>query len=161
MHPDTQKRHRTRANRNYRALLKEKASRFGIDDGAGKRYRIGVDYVLAGDMRKALEYYAWYENEFSDDIGEPVHDLYWALALYRSGNRPEAERRLPHVMLQNLYLLPHLFHEPLPPLDIWHGSNREEPGYLLGIADYLDEPTEEERRWMKTAYESDAFKRLR
>lgn len=51
-----------------------------------KRYLAPLYYILAGDNDKALAFYTWFEEEFSDDIGEPVFDLYWVLAECRAGN---------------------------------------------------------------------------
>lgn len=77
---------RERANRARRGLLNEKKKYGYINDGSGKRYRAGVYYLLSGDVEKALEFYSWFEQEFPDDIGEPISELYWALAHYRAGN---------------------------------------------------------------------------
>ena len=156
-----QKRLRDRANRNRRALLKEKEIYGHIDDGAGKRYTIGVDYVLAGENQKALDYYSWYETEFPDDIGEPISSLYWALCEYRSGDIQRAILQLKTTMLSNLYLLPHLFHEPLHVLDIWHSTNMEEKSYLHDAEEYLNEPNDNERQWIKTLYNEKSFVVLR
>jgi hypothetical protein len=80
MKADERKKFREHANRARRGLLSEKKKYGYINDGSGKRYRVGVFYVLSGDLEKALEFYLWFEQEFPDDIGEPIFDLYWALA---------------------------------------------------------------------------------
>lgn len=74
MTPEEIKRYRERANRAKRELLKEKQQYGYINDGSGKRYLAPVYYVLAGDNDKALAFYTWFEEEFDDDIGEPVFD---------------------------------------------------------------------------------------
>lgn len=142
-------------------MLKEKKGHGYISDGSGRRYRAGVLYVLCGDIEKALEFYAWYDEEFPDDSGEPISHLYRSLALYRAGKMPEARLHLQGAMLQNVYMLPLLFGEPMERLAIWHPSNRERPEYLADVAEYLEGPTPEERAWMKAEFHSDRFRRLR
>lgn len=155
------KKYRERANRAWRELRKEKETYGEIDDGAGKRYRAPVDYVLAGDPEKALEVYGWVEHELPDDIGEPAFDLYWVLAAYRAGEMEEARRRFPAAMIHNLYMVPYLIGEPWEPLKIWHGTNQQRPEYLAEIEDLLQEPTVEEREWMRQAFHSEPLTRLR
>jgi len=108
-----------------------------------------------------LEFYAWFEREFQDDIGEPVFDLYWALAMYRAGDLREARFRLQTAMLQNIYMLPLLYGEPINKLKIWHGSNQEHPEYLDEIEEYLAAPTVEEREWMRAEFQGERFTQLR
>jgi len=155
------KKFRERANRARRGLLNEKKKYGYINDGSGKRYRAGVFYLLSGDVEKAIEFFSWFEQEFPDDIGEPISELYWALAHYRSGNIEEARIRLQSTMLQNIYMLPLLFNEPMEAQEIWHGSNREQPEYLFEVEEFLDEPTVEERKWMKKEFHSKRFEELR
>jgi len=141
--------------------LKEKECYGYINDGSGKRYRAGVFYVLSGDFEKAIEFFDWFSSEFPDDIGEPVFDLYWAIAAYRVGRQEKARVRLQHAMLQNLYMLPRLFGEDWKDLDIWHSSNRQYRRYLDDIEEFLHEPTTAEREWIKQQFYSDSFRRLR
>lgn len=155
------KKYRERANRAWRDLRKEKERYGWIDDSSGKRYRAPVYYLLSGDPEKALELYRWYEAEFPDDIGEPAFDLYWALAAYRTGDTDEAWYRLKQAMIHNLYMLPYLFGEKWDRLEIWHGSNQEWPEYLADIDFLLEEVTEQERGWIREAFYSEPFTRLR
>ncbi|GAB6060834.1 tetratricopeptide repeat protein [Desulfonatronum parangueonense] len=161
MKAEEKKKIREHANRARRSLLNEKKKYGYINDGSGKRYRVGVFYVLSGDLEKALEFYSWFEQEFPDDIGEPIFDLYWALAYYRSGNIEKARTRLQSAMIQNIYMLPYLFHEPVELQEIWHSSNLKQPEYLLEVEEFLDEPTVDERKWMKNEFFSKSFEELR
>ena len=55
----------------------------------------------------------------------------------------------------------HLF--PAPPVlyDIWHSSNRQDPGYLAEIPDeFIPELSEEERSWSKEQLGSFRFRRV-
>jgi 3',5'-cyclic AMP phosphodiesterase CpdA len=158
---EERKRYRERANRAKRELLKEKEQYGYINDGSGKRYLAPVYYVLAGDHDKALAFYTWFEEEFSDDIGEPVFDLYWVLAEYRAGNTTQASYRLQIAMLNNLYLLPFLCNKPIGTLDIWHESTQAASSYLREIQEYLHEPTPAERQWIEAEYNSQLFETLR
>lgn len=156
INPD-QKKIRARAVRNYRALLNEKKKRGFYDDGGGKRYRIGVDFLTAGATEESVEYFRWFEKEFSDDVGEPIFFLHWALAEYRSGNLREASRRLKIAMVSNLYMLPCLLQEPQERLDIWHSSNWQEPEYVQSAGELSLELGDAERIWVREQYASPSF----
>jgi len=99
-----------------RALGNEQRKNGFIDDGAGKRYEIGLLFVLAGELRKALDFFAWYEKFCAEDIGEPLHYLFWALALYRTGDFEQANTKLLETMVENVYLLPTLLGYTTGPL---------------------------------------------
>jgi len=144
-----------------RALGHEQKKYGFIDDGAGKRYEIGPLFVLAGELQKATDFFAWYEKFCAEDSGEPLHYLCWALALYRTGDREQASTKLLETMVQNVYLLPTLLGTPPAPYDMWHSSNREDPGYFAEIpAEYIPELSEEEQSWMKAQLASFRFRRV-
>ena len=153
--------HKARANRNWGALLVEKEVRDSIRDGTGLRYRIGPDYVLADEPYKAERYFDWFCREFPDDTGEPIHLLYRAIERFNRNDIEAASRHLKDAMLSNLYLLPQLIKQPIARLDIWHGSNWHEPEYLQEVAEYLTQPTSEQREWMHERYETASFRELR
>lgn len=155
------KRYRDRANRAMRELRNEKDRHGFINDGAGRRYRVGVYFLLAGDVAAASQAFDWFEGEFDDDVGEPVFLLYGALAAYRSDHLGKARWRLLQAMQSNIYLLPFLSGKALSPLDIWHSSNWHQPDYLLEIESFLAEPAEEERRWIGHELETPPFQKLR
>ena len=159
--PNSAKKIRERAMRYRRSLINEEKNRGYINDGAGKRYLVGPLFVLAGDLEKAIDYYNWYEEEFSDDSGEPFHYIYWALALFRVGNKKEAEKKLLEALVQNIYILFTLTGMKIGKHDIWHGSNFEDPDYLYEIPeDMLPTLTEEERLWTQKMIESITFQRV-
>jgi len=157
-----QKRFRDRAARLKRALVSEKR-RFGaFDDGGGKRYRIGPLYALAGDLKEALAQFKWFEKQLPDDIGEPMHRLWWALALYRSGDIECANGRLLETLVRNLYLLPSLIGSPIARQDMWHSSNWDEPEYLSRVApQFVPQLSENERSWIEQQLESALFLRVK
>ncbi len=95
--------------RHYENALRKDVRTFGgIEDGAGKRYLLGVLYLMLGDVKGALQSYKWLEQALPDDTGDPLDYLCWTLALYRSGDFEAASKKLLQTMLQNLYLLPTL-----------------------------------------------------
>jgi len=158
---DQQKKYRDRANRARRELFKEKEKFGAISDGSGKRYRVCVYFVLSGAPEKAAEFLEWFEKEFADDVGEPAFLLYAALAYYRIGSLGKARRFLLDAMLSNIYLLPYLFSRPLPKQDMWHSSNWAQPDYIGEIEELLEEPTSQEREWLKEQFEDKLFTNVR
>ena len=90
---------RNRLRSYERKLRKEKEESGFYDDSAGKRYLIGPHYLLLGDDKGAFEAFQWFEQEFSEDVGEPGHLLCWTLALHRSGNEVGAARKLRYTVL--------------------------------------------------------------
>lgn len=78
-------------------------------------------YALAGDLKEALAHYR-FEKQCRDDVGEPMHCLWWALMFYRFGDLENANRKLFETLVRNLYLLPTLVGSPIARQDMWHGS---------------------------------------
>lgn len=158
---EVQKKMRDRATRLKRALANEQRKFGHINDGAGKRYLIGPLYVLGGELEKALDFYNWYEKECSDDSGEPIHYLFWALALHKAGNIEKANAKLLETMLQNAYLLPTLLGSPPALYDMWHSSNLRHPDYLGEVPEeFLPQLSEAERSWIKEQLQSFRFRRV-
>lgn len=149
------------ATRLKRALLNEKR-RFGqIDDGYGKRFLIGPLYFIAGETEKALDFYRWYEQEFPGEAGDPVHCLFWALSLHKTGEIKKANAQLLETMVQNVYLLPALLGSPPASYDIWHCSNRAAPDYMaLMPEERLPRLSQAERSWITGQLESPIFQRV-
>lgn len=156
-----QEKYRDRANRARRELFKEKETFGAARDGSGKCYRVCVYYVMSGAPEKAVEFLQWFSEEFPDDIGEPVFLLHSALAYRRTGQQQPATRYLVDAMLSNIYLLPYLYGEPLARQDIWHSSNWADPTYIAQVDDLLETPTDEERMWFQSMFESELFTALR
>lgn len=161
MKTDMNKKYRDRANRARRALIKEKEKYGSISDGSGKRYGVSVDFVICGAPEKAVEFIEWYEQEFPDDIGEPVFFLYGALAYYRTGTPRKARSYLLDAMLSNIYMLPYLYGRPLPKQNMWHSNNQVMPEYIDVIIEFLDVPTIQEREWFRMQFEGELFTEIR
>ena len=128
--PKEPKKIRDRITRYERELRKEYEKYGSISDDGGKRYLLGPLYMILGDLPGAIRSFEWFEQEFSNDMGEPFHFLCWTLALYRTGDVDGAARKLRWTMLSNLYLIPHLLGAEQETLDIWHGSNIAQKDYI-------------------------------
>jgi len=161
--PDSQKKIRNRALRLRRALASEEKRLGGtINDGAGKRYMIGPLFVQCGDLDAALLHYAWFEKACPDEIGEPIHSLLWALALYRAGQQTRAREKLLETMIQNIYLLPSLLRLPVATENIWHSSNWAEPNYIHETPPgFVPSLSREESQWITGQLTSDLFRRMK
>ena len=145
-----------------RALAKEVEDHGEINDGAGKRYMIGPLFVQCGDISAALTHYQWFEENCSDDTGEPIHFLFWVLALHRSGDMIGARKKLLEAMVQNIYLVPRILGLPGKGEDIWHFSNWAEPDYGVDAPpEFVPTLSAEERSWMKEQLASEPFRRVR
>jgi hypothetical protein len=159
------KKSKARLRRYERALRKEFEEFGSYDDSDGKRYLLGPLYLRLGDLTGALQSFAWSEQAFPDDGGEPFHRLCWALALYRSGQLDTATQKLRETMLANLYLIPHLLGLKQARLDIWHGTNWAEPEYVqYASPEYRDclrlwDPPALE--WARETYHSPRFSQVR
>jgi hypothetical protein len=147
----------------YERLLEKEQREAGlISDGFGKRYLVGIYYLLLGDTRGAMRSFEWFERTFEDRGSEPFHSLAWALALYRSGRIEDASKKLRHTMLLNLYLLPHLLGKRQKQLDIWHSSNWCQRSYLKEASpEIFDMWNPEELDWARREYDSIGFRSVR
>ncbi len=149
--------------RHYENALRKDVRTFGgIEDGAGKRYLLGVLYLMLGDVKGALQSYKWLEQALPDDTGDPLDYLCWTLALYRSGDFEAASKKLLQTMLQNLYLLPTLIGADQDRLDIWHGTNLAEKSYVeYAPAEFLALWDDAAIGWAKQMYHSPKFREVR
>lgn len=160
--PDTEQKMRQRISSYRSALNKEKKDHGFVSDGAGKRYVLFSFYFLLGDLKKAEEYFHWYESEFPDDVGEPLQLLCWALDLFRMGKEAQAKHKLAQAMLSNLYLVPSILGRHIDKHDMWHSSSDQDIEYVQ----HLPMPVREEIRlseieWLTGLYDSFEFERLR
>jgi len=156
-----QRRFRERALRAARELEKERATYGAVRDGSGKRYRVGMYFLLSGDVARAADAFDWFEREFPGDAGEPVFHLYGALAARRHGEPAKARRRLLAAQASNIYLLPFACGQEVREAPIWHPSAHADTEYLLERDEFLDELNDEELGWIASALETPAFIELK
>jgi len=160
--PDTEKKLKSRISSYKSSLLKEK-KKFGyVDDGAGKRYLLFSLYFVLNDLKETKDYIKWYEKEFSDDIGEPIQKLCWALSLQRMENDMEAKKMLAETMLSNLYIIPKILGHEIDEYDIWHSSSDQNIVYFSYLPkEVTDSITEAEINWLRQEYDSPEFSHIR
>jgi hypothetical protein len=160
--PETTKALKSRIASYRSSLLKEK-KRFGhVNDGDGMRYLLFSLYFVLNDTKETKDYIEWYEEEFSDDMGEPIQKLCWALSLRRMNDEKEAKKLLAETMLTNLYILPKVLDRKIERYDIWHPSSDQSPGYVGYLPkEVISAITEEEKRWISQQYDSSGFGRIR
>ena len=158
---DRRKKYRDRASRAAREIEKEQSAQGYIRDGSGRRYRVGVFFLLAGDLEKAEASFDWFYREFPDDVGEPIFNLYSALSAYRTGRLREARIRLLGTMVSNIFLLPRIVGQNISVQGVSHPSNRQQESYLDGVEEFLHEPNDEECSWIASELNSEDFTALR
>ena len=160
--PKTEKTLKNRISSYKSSLLKEK-KKFGyVNDGEGKRYLLFSLYLVLNNIEEARDYIEWYDNEFSDDVGEPIQKLCWTLILRRMGREAEARKMLAETMLSNLYIIPKVLDKAIEQHDIWHSSSDSHIGYV----EYMPKEvaasiTEAEISWINQEYDSLEFRRIR
>ena len=160
--PDTDKKLKNMISRYKSALNKEKKTHGNIDDGSGKRYVLFWLYFVLDDLEKSREYFEWYKKEFSDDTGDPIQKLCWALSLHRMKDDDEAKIMLADLMLSNLYLIPKIIGIDVQKYDMWHSSSLEDIDYVEEIpAEVRERIKESEIQWMNELYQSFEFRRIR
>ncbi len=144
------------------ALLKEKKQFGYVNDGAGKRYLLFSLYLVWNNLEHAQYYLSWYENEFSDDVGEPIQLLCWALILKRLGKNAEARKKLAETMLSNLYIIPKVLGKEITTYDITHFSSDGDIDYFEYMPrEVISALKEAELQWITHEYESLDFLHIR
>ena len=151
-----------RINRYEKSLKAEKRKFGSFNDGYGKRYLLGPLYLLADNVDGAIKHYKWFEENFDNDSGEPIHRLCWVLAYYRSRNAEKARKALMRVMLINLYIIPKLIGLEQKKIKGWYGCNWEWKEYLEEIPQEIWKLwNSEEISWVKDLYFNESIMNLR
>jgi hypothetical protein len=128
-------------------------------DGGGSRYLMGPLYLLMDDIEGAIAHYEWFDKKFSDDGGEPIHRLSWALAMLRAGKQENAVMRLHRAHTENIYMIPAVIGIPHgQPVGRW-GSNWEWKEYIdHAPQEFLSMWRVDEKKWLKSAWDSVEFR---
>lgn len=151
--------------RDYERKLQREKQQYGgaYDDSYGKRYLLGPMYLLSGDVTGALQSFASFVKEFSDDCGEAGQILCWSLAMYRAGKWTAAEDKLRQAMLMNSYILQHLLGRELVPIKpMKSGDFDTDKMYLHYMPpEYFAMWSKKEKGWAAGMYDSDEFQRAR
>lgn len=160
--PDTVKKIKARISSYKSSMRKEQETHGFISDGSGKRYLLFWLYLALDDLDKFDEYISWYEEHFSDDIGEPGQKLCLAIGLQRLGKNREAKKVLAELMLMNVYMIPQVLGSSSEEYDIWHSSNYSESSYFEYFPeDLLNLISKTDLVWLREQYESDVFQRMK
>jgi hypothetical protein len=149
--------------RAYEEALHAEEMKFNaIMDSAGKRYSLGLLYLLADDTDGALKAFQWFEQKFRDDVGEPFHYLCWTMALLKSGDISNAKRKLLQTVLSNQYIIPILLGRDVERFEMWHSSNDREPEWIRnGPIELFELWDNESLVWVAEVYDSPGFAKLR
>ena len=92
--------------KHYRAFLAAEKRRFGgYFDNRGIRYIIPELFLQIQDYKGAQVYFRWFSKAFSDDVGFPEFNLFWAATLFENNKVPEALRKVYETAFSNTYLL--------------------------------------------------------
>lgn len=160
--PDADKKLKGMISSYKSALNKEKKTHGNINDGSGRRYVLFWLYFVLDDLNKSRVYFEWYKKEFSDDVGEPIQKLCWALSLHRMKDDNEAKNMLADLMLSNLYLIPKIIGIDVRKYDMWHSSNLSDIDYVEEIPAQVRESIKEsDVQWINELYQSFEFRRIR
>ncbi len=118
-----------------------------------KSISTGNGYTICLGTDGTLKAFKLFEKRFPDDSGAPFHNLQWTLALYKNEKYKEAEAKLIATMFRNLYLVPYIFGEDIPPYEIKHFSNFEEKEFIEYLPEeYLNLWDSESKEWAKSVY---------
>jgi len=120
--------------KSYRAILASEKRRFGgYLDSPGIRYVIAELYLQIQDYKGALTYFRWFSKQFSDDIGFPDFNLFWAATLFENSKIPESLAKIYETSFSNTYL-PELIAGADPaPIDKSESSNTKTLEYAKQI----------------------------
>ena len=160
--PDSEKKLKSTISRYKSALNKEKKTYGDISDGSGKRYLLFSLYFILDDLKKSADYFEWYLSEFTDDSGEPIQKLCWAISLYRMARDSEAKQMACELMLSNLYVIPFITGQKIEKINMWHSSNYETPDFVEYIPEEIVHNIKEsELTWLRDLHDSLEFRRIR
>ncbi|MGY8771729.1 MAG: hypothetical protein ACKVH8_25210 [Pirellulales bacterium] len=156
--PQTPKAIQARIRSYERKLKAELNEEYPGNDGYGKRYLLGILYMLMGDTPGALASFDWYEKNFPGDGGDAHQYLTWTLTLYRSDLKLEAFNKLYQTMFYNMHLVPHLLGKLEFPEDLEYSYDNYD---LIVVKEFPDEAlslwSNEEKQWVEEVINSPEF----
>lgn len=100
--------------RSHRSKLSAEKRKFGwYDDSGGRRYVIAELYMKIGDYKGAINYFNWFDKEFSEDIGYPDFNLYKAAAYFENKKMDKAARETFYTLFSNVFLIEMICKNPV------------------------------------------------
>jgi len=100
-------------------------------DHSGVRFLLPLLQMLSGQIDEAQEFFARYQQIYSNDLEDPGFHFGWALSLVDQDREKEAAEKYKKGMIQNLYLAPLLLDVPEPAPDIWQHNDRGDLQYAI------------------------------
>ncbi len=113
----------------------ERLLELNATDNQGVRFLLPMLHQLAEQPDRAAAFYSEYEKRYPKDYPEPSFQFGWGLTLSQHEDEAGAIARYRKGMLRNIYIAPLLLDLPEPRSDIWHPSDRSEPGYAYEFFD--------------------------
>jgi tetratricopeptide (TPR) repeat protein len=104
-------------------------------DHPGIRFLLPLLLLLSNQLEQANEFFAWYGQNYPNDLEDPGLNFGWALTHFEFDEDQLAIAKYQGGMVQNLYLAPLLLDLPEPPPDIWQYNERGDTNYALEFAD--------------------------
>ena len=146
--------------RSNRARLRAEQKKYGAcRDGEGKRYYIAELYAKIGDFRGALRYLNWFEEEFPQDIGDPLFHFIWTVALVENDRTEEAKKKAYTTAFSNTYLFDLLLDRPVEQMDKSELISFESLEFAEEIkGTCIKYGTERFFSWLKAFTESDEYR---
>lgn len=128
-------------------------------DHMGVRFYIPLFLLLAGQNEDASAFFRRYASEYSHDMPNAWLSFAWALTLGLEGDDQGARKKYREGMLANIYLAPRLLGERMPPDNIFHPGERDEPHSALEFAGSFGDLWDREASTMRTL--RDAYVEMR
>ncbi len=116
-------------------------------------------YAKLGDFRGALRYFHWFEEEFPQDIGDPLFHFIWTVALVEKNRTEEARKKAYTTAFSNTYLFDLLLDRPVEPMDKSELISFESLEFAEEIKETCKKyGTERFFSWLQAFVESDEYK---
>ena len=162
MTPKQEERIRDKISKIKNALAADKRQWGGFyHDGPGLRYLLPELYLKLKDYKRALNYFRWFDKNFSDDCGYPIFLFEWTMTLFKTGKIKEAEKKALQTFISNTYLFDKFFGKEILNYDNYKASDWEKESisnnltYLKEqevIRDFVD--------WLNQFLKSDKFYKI-
>lgn len=103
-------------------------------DHMGARFYVPLFLLLSGEQDETAAFFRHYARHYPKDMPNAWLSFAWAYSLGLEGDDPGARKKYREGMLANIYIAARLLGERLPPEDIFHPSERDEPHLAMEFA---------------------------
>jgi tetratricopeptide (TPR) repeat protein len=128
-------------------------------DHMGARFYMPLFLLLSGEHESASAFFRHYAKNYPDDTPNAWLSFAWGLVLCLEGDDQGARRKYREGIFTNIYIAPRLLGERMPPEDIYHPTERDEPqsaAEFAGAFGGLWEREAQALRVLRDAYEEAA-----